>query len=306
VKYRKISLLGSSVIKDEESSTFEMGEIRPSIAGLHTTVRTYPEDYAASDTESEHDPHFENETEDEETISVPARLLQNQQYMHQQITSHKGEPSAWVLEPQNWKADDDSDVILIRKPTASNLSHRVLNPHIYRNIQNLGTLDDLAILLETQLDWEERYNQVVDDGYIVDKMNNFRNLQDNTPESDIQFEFSGLVEAIATSLRVRIRPKSETKIIVGGILARYQYDLRSKTDPNFIGMTNGINLIASEAKTHLTFAPGEMWYNVCLILGIINPEEFSFYLLFMHSTAPHSCLPRSNGNYLWKILKEML
>jgi hypothetical protein len=241
-----------------------MSEIRPSIAGSHTTVRTYPEDYGASDTESEHDAQFENETEDEETHSVQTRLLQNQQYMDQQITSQLGARSAWALEPQHWKADDDSDVILIRKPTASNLSHRLLNPHIYRNIQDAGSLNDLAILLETPLDWEERYNQVVEDGYIIDKMNRFRNLQDNTPESDIQSVFIGLVEAIATKLSIRIDPKSETKIIVGGILARYQYDLRSKTDPHFISASNGINLIASEAKTHLTFAPGEMWYIVCL------------------------------------------
>jgi hypothetical protein len=53
---------------------------------------------------------------------------------------------------------------------------------------------------------------------------------------------------------------SETKIIVGGILARYQYDLRSKTDPHFLN-TSGLNLIASEAKTHRTFGLGEMWYH---------------------------------------------
>jgi hypothetical protein len=243
---------------------FLMSEIRPSIAGSHTTVRTYPEDYAASDTESEHDAQFENETEDEETHSVAARLLHNQQYMDQQITSQPGARSAWVLEPQNWKADDDSDVILIRKPTASNLSHRLLNPHIYRNIQDAGSLNDLAILLETPLKWEERYNQIVEDGYINALLNNFRNLQDNTPESDIQFAFSGLVVVIARGLSILVSPKSETKIIVGGILARYQYDLRSKTDPHFISASNGINLIASEAKTHLTFAPGEMWYIVSL------------------------------------------
>ena len=69
---------------------------------------------------------------------------------------------------------------------------------------------------------------------------------------------------LATFFRIRIDSKSKTKIIVGGILVRYQYDLRSKTDPHFASVANGINLIASEAKTHLTFAPGEMWYIVCL------------------------------------------
>jgi hypothetical protein len=53
--------------------------------------------------------------------------------------------------------------------------------------------------------------------------------------------------------------KIRNKIIVGGILAIYQYDLRGKTDPHFRS-TSGLNLIASEAKTHRAFGLGEMWY----------------------------------------------
>jgi hypothetical protein len=223
-------------------------------------IRTYPKDYAQSDTESEGEAQFEVDTEDEEQNSISSRLQQNQQYMDQQITPPSGENSAWILEPQPWQTTEGTDVVLIRKPTASNLSHRLLNPHIYRNIRNVGTLDDLAALLDTPDDWEKRYNQITADEDIIRDMDDFRNLPDDTAESDIQSQFIGLVSTIARSLRVRIRPKSETKIIVGGILARYQYDLRSKTDPHFLG-TSGLNLIASEAKTHRTFAPGDMWYH---------------------------------------------
>ena len=235
-----------------------MAEITPSL-GAHI-IRTYPTDYAQSDTESEGEAQFEVDTEDEEQHSISTRLRQNQQYMDQQITPPSGENSAWILEPQTWKTAEGSDVVLIRKPTASNLSHRLLNPFIYRNIQTAGTLDDLATLLDTPDGWEVRYNQIVGDGYIIDQMNDFRNLPDDTLESDIHSEFINVVGSIASRLRVRIRSKSETKIIVGGILARYQYDLRSKTDPHFLN-TRGLNLIASEAKTHRTFAPGEMWYH---------------------------------------------
>ncbi|KAJ8331773.1 hypothetical protein QVD99_002020 [Batrachochytrium dendrobatidis] len=231
-----------------------MAEITPS-ADAHI-IRTYPKDYAQSDTESEGEAQLEVDTEDEEQQSISTRLQQNQQYMDQQIMP----PSAWILEPQAWQTTEGTDVVLIRKPTASNLSHRLLHPFIYRNVKNIGTLDDLAALLDTPDDWEERYNQVVADGDTIRDMDDFRNLPDDTAESDIQWQFGGLVSAIATRLRVRIRPSSETKIIVGGILARYQYDLRSKTDPHFLN-TSGLNLIASEAKTHLTFAPGEMWYH---------------------------------------------
>lgn len=233
-----------------------MTVITASLPDAHI-VRTYPRYYAASDTESEGEAQFEVDTEDDEQHSILTRLEQNQQYMDQQIIPPSG---AWILEPQTWKTTEGTDVVLIRKPTASNMSHRLLNPFIYRNIRKVGTLNDLAALLHTPDDWEERYNQVVADGDIIQDMDDFRNLPDDTAESDIQWQFGGLVSAIARGLRVRIRPKSETKIIVGGILARYQYDLRSKTDPHFLS-TSGRNLIASEAKTHRTFAAGDMWYH---------------------------------------------
>ncbi|KAH6582181.1 hypothetical protein BASA60_002088 [Batrachochytrium salamandrivorans] len=199
-----------------------MAENTPSLADAHI-VRTYPNDYAPSDTESEGEAQFEVEVEDEEQNSVSTRLEQNQLYMDRQITTLQGRP-------------------------------------LLGNIQNVGTLDDLATLLDTPDDWEVRYNQIVDNGYIIDQMNRFRNLPDDTLESYIQSGFSALVDLVAGGLLVRICAGSETKIIVGGILARYQYDLRSKTDPHFLD-TEGRNLIASEATTHHRFPPGEMWYH---------------------------------------------
>jgi hypothetical protein len=236
-----------------------MAEITPSLADSHI-IRTYPKDYAQSDTESEGEAQFEVDAEDEEQNSISTRLQQNQQYMDQQITPPSGENSAWILEPQAWETAEGSDVVLIRKPTASNLSHRLLNPFIYRNIHTAGTLDDLSSLLDTPDDWEVRYNQVVADGRIIRKLNRFSALADDAAESDIQSQFIGLVEAIAYALDIDLISSSETKIIVGGILARYQYDLRSKTDPHFLN-TSGLNLIASEAKTPRTFGLGEMWYH---------------------------------------------
>jgi hypothetical protein len=149
---------------------------------------------------------------------------------------------------------------LIKKPTASNLSHRLLNPFIYRNIQTAGTLDDLASLLDTPDDWEVRYNQVVANGRIIRKLNRFSALPDDAAESDIQSRFIDIVQVISWYLDIDLDTSSKTKIIVGGIIARYQFDLRSKTDPHFLN-TSGMNLIASEAKTHRTFGLGEMWYH---------------------------------------------
>ena len=230
----------------------EMSQIAPTLADSHM-VRIYPGDYAPSDTESEREVQFEADEQDEDLVSISTRLWQNGQYMDEQI-------SAWMLKRQTWNTTEDDPVILIRKPTASNLSHRLLNPFIYRNIQNACSLNQLATLLDTPDDWEMRYNEVVEDGYIIQLMNRFRNLPDDTLEGDIQSQFNSIVSVIARDLRLLIDSKSGTKIIVGGILARYQYDLRSMTDPHFVNQS-GLNLIASEAKTHLTFSPGDMWYH---------------------------------------------
>ena len=61
-----------------------MAEIPPSLPDAHI-IRTYPRDYAASDTGSEGEAQFEVDTEDEEQHSISTRLQQNQQYMDQQI-----------------------------------------------------------------------------------------------------------------------------------------------------------------------------------------------------------------------------
>ena len=236
-----------------------MAEITPSLPDVHL-VRTYSKDYADTDTESEGGAQFAVDREDVEQSSISYRLQENQQFMDSQITPASGENSAWLLEPQTWKTTDGTDVVLVRKPTASNLSHRLLNPFIYRNIQNVGTLDALASLLDTPDDWESKYNQIVRDGRIIRKLNRFSALPEDTLESDIQASFIGLVEAIAYRLDVDLVSRSGTKIIVGGILARYEYDVRSQCDPHFLN-ADGFHLIASEAKTRRTFGLGEMWYH---------------------------------------------
>ena len=142
--------------------------------------------------------------------------------MDRQITPASGEHSAWLLEPQTWQTTEGIDVVLVRKPTASNLSHRLLNPFIYRNIQNVGNLDALATLLDTPDDWETNYNQIVRDGRIIRMLNRFIALPEDTFESTIRSQFTGLVSTIADRLDVDLVSSSETKIIVGGILARYE------------------------------------------------------------------------------------
>jgi len=124
-------------------------------------------------------------------------------------------------------------------------------------------------------------------------------LADDAAESDIQSRFIDIVQAISVYLDINLDTSAETKIIVGGILARYQYDLRSKTEPHFLN-TSGLNLIASEAKTHRTFGLGEMWYHgsrgiqVLSALYAFNCSTFLFtqrqWNLFVENTDCNSIL----------------
>ena len=238
-----------------------MQEIIPTLPDAHL-VRLYRQGRAYTESESEGEGSLASEPEeDRKSGSVEERLGQNQEYMDNLINSQSEERSACILEGQDTKTagTDSIPVVLIRKPTASNMSHRLLNPYIYRNIQNVGSLADLAALLETANDWDKRYNQLVDDGFIIGMLNRFRALPEDTQESVIQAQFLCLVASIARDL-IPLCAASETKIIVGGILARYQYDLRSSTDPSFLN-TEERYLIASEVKTRRTFASSEMWYH---------------------------------------------
>ncbi|KAI9337242.1 hypothetical protein BDR26DRAFT_981135 [Obelidium mucronatum] len=155
--------------------------------------------------------------------------------MDQQIIAPSGE-SAWILEAQPWQTTEGTGVILIRKPTAFNLLHRLLNPHIYRNIKDVGTLDELAALLDTPDNWEERYNQVVGDGYMIRTLNRFHDLANDTAESDIQSQFILLVSNLPIVL-----------VLIWCLALK-------------LG-SFGRHLIASEAKTNRAFALGEMWYH---------------------------------------------
>ncbi|KAI8895428.1 hypothetical protein BC833DRAFT_601340 [Globomyces pollinis-pini] len=272
-----------------------MVEITPSLPDGHL-VRTYDQNYAGTDTESEGEAQFEVDAEDEEQFSTSTRLQQNQQYLDHQITPAS---STWLLEPQTLKTNKGVNVILVRKPTASNLSHRLLNPFIYRNIENVGKLDALAKLLNTPDDWYTMYNQVVQDGYIFRKLKRFIELPENTSEASIQAQFSSIVSNMADRLGVDMISDSETKIIVGGLLARHEYDIRSKCDPHFLS-ADGVHLIASEVKTLRTFGPGEMWYHssrgiqVLSALYAFNCPTFLFtqgqWKLFVENKARNTIL----------------
>ena len=80
-----------------------------------------------------------------------------------------------------------------------------------------------------------------------------------------------------------INVKSETKIIIGGILAKYEYDLRSQTDVHFTNSI-GVNLLATEVKTRQTLVEGDMWYrnsrgvqSLSALYAFNSPVFFFYY-----------------------------
>jgi hypothetical protein len=145
----------------------------------------------------------------------------------------------------------------------------LLNPYIYRMAQEIASLNALATLLDTPSDWESRYNEVVQDRMILNQMACFRDLPDGTSESDIHAGFLGIVNAIATRLPVRIRSRRETRIVVGGLLVKHEFDLRSNTDPHFEN-EHGRDLLASEVKTKESFIEGLNWYEHCWGVQVLS------------------------------------
>ncbi|KAJ3253714.1 hypothetical protein HK103_000372 [Boothiomyces macroporosus] len=220
---------------------------------MEIEIRAYDDDE-----ESIHSTHTEDSTvqmDDEETAEsddIALRFTQNEQFM-------EGEIEQWEKKPLPKKTKAGLPIILIVKPTASKMSHRLLNPYIYRNINDVGGLAGLSTMLNTSSNWEELYNQVVEKRSVIESLDELRNLPTGTHESDVQAQFGSLVSIISGFLDIGLKVKSETKIIVGGIFTKNEYDVRSRTDPHFLNR-RGRHLIASEAKRSETFRERGVWY----------------------------------------------
>ncbi len=195
---------------------------------------------------------------DNDQLPIADRLQQNRLFMDRFVSPPL--TNDWILETQSTVSSEGDNVVLIRKPTASYLGHRFLNPYAYSMIQDVGSLTDIAALLKAPEDWVEIYNRITADRILLTQLEGFRELPDETLEMDIQGEFISLVAATATRLGVIHRSRMETNTVVGGILALHRYDFRSASDPSFVRAEDNVELIASEVKTHLTLGYHQKWY----------------------------------------------
>lgn len=218
-------------------------------------IRTYP-DTLPPDVEQEPEPP---EVESDEEVHMPMkdRLQQNIRYIDQ----HMNAEPPWKLMPQIRNTSEGVPVQLVVKPTASRIYHNFLTPYIYRSIGGIRGMDHLANWLSAPSDWRRHYDRVVSDRTLSEKFSVFTALSDDKSEARIQAAFSGIVTLAGYILDgTDIEFSAETKVVVGGILAKHEYDLRSSTDYHFF-KSNGVHMLATEAKTKRTFPPGHVWYN---------------------------------------------
>ena len=229
------------------------------VPGGRVQIRTQTDNDSSSEATSDADVWTVGPLPDivEGELETAEHLLVHQEYMKRQV-----EPATpWVLVP-NIRDVTNEAIVIIKKPTASKMKHHLLHPALFRHIQGLETLDDFAQMVGAPLDWKEQYERALEDrgGPVQRAVRRFRGLLENAPETEVQNGFSEIVMKMDVALQLgELVLNSDTKVVVGGILAYSQYDLRSQTDVNFLN-DDGLRVLATEVNTMKTFSEEEMWH----------------------------------------------
>jgi hypothetical protein len=211
-------------------------------------IRLYSAD-VIDDSEDEDGPSDGEVSDLDEDVPISELLQRNIEIMRSASITTVRHPGA--------RADDE--ILIIKRPTASKIPYKFLHPSTYCNMKDLGNISQFAQLVDAPGNWEELYNPLVVEGSAVRiAFDDLRSLPHDAEESSISQEFSKLVVTMSNMLGIHVHPRAETKVIVGGILALGNYDVRSSTDVHFL--KNGRNVLATEIKTDQTFPLGEVWY----------------------------------------------
>ena len=150
------------------------------------------------------------------------------------------------------------NVSVIANPTASKMNYKLLYPTVYSNVQALGSLDDLASLVNAPSDWKKKFEKLQKSSAVKSAFYYFRNLPTDTSEADVSAQLCLLVSTMATGLDIGISAKQETPVTVGGLLFDPSYYLKSNTDIHFV--KDGRTVIATEVKKVSAFPLGAVWY----------------------------------------------
>jgi hypothetical protein len=152
-------------------------------------------------------------------------------------------------------------VYLIESPTTSHISHKLLHPSLYRNIKDVGSLHAFAEMINAPKIWEEIYEiKVARDKALTKRFLAFQALAKNTQETYIQGRLTDIIISVGDCLGFPVHTCLDRNIIVGGILARDQYDIRGLADPYYENF-DGDHVLATETKTEESFGERHMWYH---------------------------------------------
>jgi hypothetical protein len=197
---------------------------------------------------------------------------------------NKVEVDEWTLDDPVFCSLINQDTQVVQKPTASKIYSQCLTPWIYRTLKDLGGLPNLALNLGAPNNWPAICETVLANPTVRRFLTRFQNITPDREESVVQDCFNSLVNKVINVLDdlfpclSEMHNSNNTTIRVGGILAQYTLDVRSKADSTF-RIFDGPFLIATEIKTAKSFRVGRaVWHNksrgaqiICALYGFNCP-----------------------------------
>ncbi|KAI3646211.1 hypothetical protein MP228_009139 [Amoeboaphelidium protococcarum] len=191
-------------------------------------------------------------SEDDTEALINAKLLANRAFLDD-------ERARWEMVDSTLY--NSNDFKIVKKPTASQMHHLVLNPYLQRGLQSIATIDDLANLVGAPSNWSEICDQKVMDDVAVDLIyRDFVGLDESTSEIIVESMFESLVVRIGSCLGIIIYHRPQSPFIVGGILARSQYDIRGRSDTIFQDRSQNF-ILATECKKASAFVADKLWHH---------------------------------------------
>jgi hypothetical protein len=164
----------------------------------------------------------------------------------------------------------------IMKPSASKIKHVFMHPGLYRELEPILSINELAEMLldcgaqtfcETAGNsatsmgklWKVAVEQVKRNENVQFALLDLRESGMDAQESIVEGNFNALVNAMKRPLGIRIKTRSGLKYGVGGILAAQNFAIHGITDNTFED-ENGSILFVTEAKCTRSFPAQVPWY----------------------------------------------
>ncbi|KAI3643818.1 hypothetical protein MP228_009982 [Amoeboaphelidium protococcarum] len=184
--------------------------------------------------------------------SMEVKLNTNRQYLDEIVHEWEFMGSSSIV---------PDTVRVIKKPTASQLQHLVLNPYLYRGLQQITSLEHLAEIVGAPSTWFGTYTEnVMNNALIRRYLRNFVDLEDNSPKIVVQSAFDDLVRYIGFQLGISVTSSYSSPFVVGALFADPTYDVRGQSDTIFKGLS-GNPLLATETKRATAFPISKLWHH---------------------------------------------